>query len=487
MEIQLINDKPAVGNQVFLIAATAALRQLPLNENELAYVQAKLTDAPGLLTLNRLGRWIFIVAIDGGKAQNQQVELWRRRGNELAAIAKKEKIRAIEIHAADTGKGPLLAFAEGLALGNYAFTKYFTDGQAKQQYLSEVTLVHGDIAPADIERLKAIIDSVTLVRDMVNEPVVSLNALKLAERFGEMGREAGFTTEVLHQNQIESLRMGGLLAVNKGSIDPATFSILEWKPETALNSRPIILVGKGVVFDTGGLSLKPTPQSMDYMKSDMAGGAAVAGVIYLAARLKLPLYLMALVPATDNRPDGNAITPGDVITMHNGTTVEVLNTDAEGRLILADALSFARNYHPDLVIDVATLTGSAAMALSTQGIAGMGSAGAETMARLQQAGDEVYERVVEFPLWDEYDEMIKSDIADVKNIGSREAGAITAGKFLQRFTAYPWVHLDIAGPSFLPSADHYRPKGGSGTGVRLLFRFLENYVESIRPKADKLE
>ena len=187
--------------------------------------------------------------------------------------------------------------------------------------MSEVTLVHGDIAPADIERLKAIIDSVTLVRDMVNEPVVSLNALKLAERFGEMGREAGFTTEVLHQNQIESLRMGGLLAVNKGSIDPATFSILEWKPETALNSRPIILVGKGVVFDTGGLSLKPTPQSMDYMKSDMAGGAAVAGVIYLAARLKLPLYLMALVPATDNRPDGNAITPGDVITMHNGTTV----------------------------------------------------------------------------------------------------------------------------------------------------------------------
>ena len=235
-----------------------------------------------------------------------------------------------------------------------------------------------------------------------------------------------------------------------------------------------VLVGKGVVYDTGGLSLKPTKDSMDYMKCDMAGGAVVAAVLYYAAKCKLPLNLIALIPATDNRPDGNAYAPGDVIVMHNGKTVEVLNTDAEGRLILADALSFAKDYNPELVIDVATLTGSASMAIGNQGIVGMGNVGQTVFSALKQSGENVCERIVEFPLWEEYAESIKSDIADIKNIGSREAGAITAGKFLENFIDYPWIHLDIAGPAFLNKSDHYRSKGVTATGVRLLIDFLNH-------------
>jgi leucyl aminopeptidase len=249
---------------------------------------------------------------------------------------------------------------------------------------------------------------------------------------------------------------------------------MKWEPADAKNENPIVLIGKGVVYDTGGLTLKPTKDSMDYMKSDMAGGAVVAAVIYFAAKMKLPLHLIALVPSTDNRPDGNAYAPGDVIYMHSGQTVEVLNTDAEGRLLLADALSFAKQYRPELVIDVATLTGAAAMAIGHHGIVGMGNTGDPVFHALKLSGERVHERVVEFPLWEEYGEMIKSDIADLKNIGGREAGAITAGKFLENFVDYPWIHLDIAGPAFLDTPDHYRTKGGTAAGVRLLIDFLRS-------------
>lgn len=186
------------------------------------------------------------------------------------------------------------------------------------------------------------------------------------------------------------------------------------------------------------------------------------------------MHLIALVPSTDNRPDGNAYAPGDIITMHSEQTVEVLNTDAEGRLLLADALSFAKQYHPDLVIDVATLTGAAAMAIGQHGIAAMGNADEKVFGALKKAGEEVHERVVEFPLWEEYGESIKSDIADMKNIGGKDAGMITAGKFLEKYTDFPWIHLDIAGPAFLNSPDHYRTKGGTAVGVRLLIEFLKD-------------
>ena len=247
---------------------------------------------------------------------------------------------------------------------------------------------------------------------------------------------------------------------------------MTYKPENAVNKKPIVLVGKGVVYDTGGLSLKPTLDSMDYMKCDMGGAAAVAGAIYAVAKNEFPLWIIGLIPATDNRPDGNAYVPGDVITMYDGTTVEVLNTDAEGRMILADALSYAKQYDPEVVIELSTLTGSAHMAIDKYGMVGMGNASREVMNTLIESGDYAAESIAEFPFWDDYKEQLKSEIADLKNIGGKYGGAITAGKFLEHFTDYPYIHLDIAGPSFNKIPYNYRGKGGSGVGVRILYHFL---------------
>src|SRR5690606_34768290 len=228
---------------------------------------------------------------------------------------------------------------------------------------------------AMLMELRNIVQAVFHARDLVNEPLSFLTAECFSEQIAKMGSEAGFSVEIFNKKKIEALRMGGLLAVNKGSIDPPTFTIMEWKSEKANNNKPVVLVGKGVVYDTGGLSLKPTPKSMDYMKSDMAGGAAVAATVYAAAINKLPVHIIGLVPATDNRPDGNAYVPGDIVTMYDGTTVEIKNTDAEGRLLLADALSYAKKYDPQLVLDVATLTGSAEIITGPHAMVAMGNSG----------------------------------------------------------------------------------------------------------------
>jgi leucyl aminopeptidase len=275
--------------------------------------------------------------------------------------------------------------------------------------------------------------------------------------------------------------MGGLLAVNKGSVDPPVFCILEWKPENAVNGNPVVLVGKGIVYDTGGLNIK-TGEYMENMKTDMAGAAAVTGAIYTIARTGIPVHVVGLIPATDNRPGGNAYTQGDILTMYNKMTVEVGNTDAEGRLILADAISYASKYKPELIINIATLTGSAAMTFGSEAIAVMGNAGREYFRLLEDAGNEVFERIAELPFWDEYGDMIKSDIADIKNIGGREAGAITAGKFLEKFSEHPFIHLDIAGPGSLKKDDFYRRKTGPGTGLRLLATFLKKYAAGYSEK-----
>ncbi len=313
-----------------------------------------------------------------------------------------------------------------------------------------------------------------MARDLVNEPVNILNASGLANAFKEMGKTAGFKVDIWNKAKITQQKMGGLLSVNAGSVDEPTFTIMEYKPKNAKNKKPLVLVGKGVVYDTGGLSLKPTPNSMDMMKCDMAGGAAVGSAIYAIAKAKLNVHVIGLVPATDNRPGFNAFAPGDIITMMDGSTVEMLNSDAEGRMILADALHYAKRYEPALVIDIATLTGAAMAAIGTAGIVGMGTATGSLKDKLHTSGLNVHERIAEFPFWDEYDELMKSDIADQKNLGGTLAGAITAGKFLVKFTDYPYYHLDIAGPAFLSGKEHYKPKGGTGVGVRLFFEFAKH-------------
>ncbi len=467
-------------NRIFLLKDSSGLSQLPVSEEERTYLQNKLNNEQRLVEVNRFTSKLLIVSISASKDEFAALEAWRRQGNSVAQWAKEEKIKSIEVNPFTANAADTLAFAEGVVLGSYQFTKYNSKAEKIKTTLEEISFNGDQLSDKQLEELFVVTDAVSKARDLINEPVISLNAEKLSSVFQQMGNEVGIRTEILGKEQIEALGMGGLLAVNKGSLDPPTFSILEWKPEQAINKQPIVLVGKGIVFDTGGLSLKPTAKSMDYMKCDMAGAAAVAAAIYVAAKNRLPLHLVALVPATDNRPGGNAITPGDVITISNGATVEVLNTDAEGRLILADALSYAKKYGPMLVIDLATLTGSAAMTLGTHGIVAMRSQCGELFELLKNAGDRVYERLVELPLWEEYDEMIKSNIADMKNIGGGEAGAISAGKFLQRFADYPWIHLDIAGPAFLhTTADHYRTVGGTATGVRLLTDFFNLLVQGM--------
>ena len=325
--------------------------------------------------------------------------------------------------------------------------------------------------------MNAVIEATCFARDLVNEPLSYLTAPQLSKEIQKAGKANGFSVEVFDKKKIEKLKMGGILAVNFGSIDPPRFNILTWKPKNAKNTRPVVLVGKGIVYDTGGLSLKPTANSMDFMKCDMGGAATVIGAMSAIAKAKLPVHVVALVPSTDNRPGGNAYVPGDVITMYNGTTVEVLNTDAEGRMVLADALHYAKKYKPELVMDFATLTGAAAAAVGPVGICCMGNAEEKLKSKLKESGEEVYERLVELPLWREYGDQLKSNIADIKNIGGGYAGMITAGKFLQHFTGdkYPWMHFDIAGSAYLKAADGYRTKEGTGAGVRLMFDFFKKY------------
>jgi len=362
---------------------------------------------------------------------------------------------------------------EGFLLASYQFNKYFKD-EEKREYQLENILVEESFGEENIEELFDITTAVFWARDMVNEPVSFLNAEQFSDEIFTLAQDANINVTVLEKAQIETLKMGGLLAVNQGSIDPPTFTILEYKPENASNKKPIVLVGKGVVYDTGGLSLKPTPNSMDIMKSDMGGAATMVGAIYLAAKQELPLHLIALIPATDNRPGLNAYAPGDIVTMMNGLTVEVLNTDAEGRMILADALTYSKKYNPELVIDAATLTGAAHRAVGEHATCIMGTADKKYFTQLEKAGETCYERTMTFPFWDEYGEELKSPIADLKNLGGPSAGMITAGKFLENFVESPYIHMDIAGPAWLDKTNAYRTRGGSGVGVRMLYHFLKN-------------
>ncbi|GAA3927336.1 leucyl aminopeptidase [Hymenobacter algoricola] len=482
MPIQLAHAAtlPAHADSVFLLPAgttelPAALADLP--EAARQYVAAQLAADSKLITVNHYShRHYFVVASAKGSA-HLIAEAVRKSGHQLHAQLKADKVA--ELYVQDLANGAdgtlALALAEGLYLTAYEFEGYKTDEKAKKAAdLTRILLV-GAASAAAIQALQNVLQGVCLARNLINAPLNKLNATQFAERMAEAGDEAGYQTEIFDLPRLEALRMGGLLAVNLGSPEPPTFTIMEWKPENARNAKPYVLVGKGVVFDTGGLSLKPTPGSMDMMKCDMSGGAAVTGVLYALAKNQVPVHVIGLVPATDNRPGGMAYVPGDVLTMYSGLTVEVLNTDAEGRLILADALAFAKKYDPELVFDIATLTGAAARAVGKEGLVAMGTADEEQMLALKQAGHRTHERIVEFPLWDEYAEHIKSDIADINNLGKAEAGAISAGKFLERFIeGTPWIHLDIAGPAYLTAPDSYRGKGGTGTSVRLLYDFLVN-------------
>jgi len=453
---------------------------LSLSEKEYALKQAG--EKEEYILINSFSRQTYIVMARGEGPDYRKKEELRKTASGMKKLIKSNNHSELVISSSVSFQGALEAFTEGLLLSIYTFSKYKTkkEREDKSNYPAKL-LILDKKDEVDVRWLSELTDAVYFVRDLINEPVNHLNAPALAGEIKKRGDAAGFSVEVLNKGKIEALKMGGLLSVNRGSVDPPVFCILEWKPERQLNSRPVVLVGKGVVYDTGGLNIK-TGDHMDNMKGDMAGAAAVTGVLHTIARTGIPLHVIGLIPATDNRPGGNAYTQGDIITMFNKMTVEIGNTDAEGRLILADAISYASKYRPELIIDIATLTGSAAVTFGIQASAVMGNAGKEYFSLLEEAGNEVYERVAGLPFWDEYGELIKSDFADVRNVGPREAGAITAGKFLERFAEYPLIHIDIAGPGSLKKDDYYRLKDGPGTGVRLLSTFLKMYAETLETK-----
>lgn len=453
-------------------------KQLGFNANEIGYINKKISEKEQLILINRFTQLVYIYLHDKATdySQSKQLETLRSMGSKICVGLNAHKYAQLLIKNLNDNDELALAVAEGCALTNYQFLKY--KSKAEKNTLSKITFVSTTIKKAAAAELEILVDAVCIARDLVNEPQSYLTAPKFADEMKSLGKKSNLQVTVFNKKQIEALKMGGLLAVNQGSQTPPTFTIMEWKPKKPVNKKPIVLVGKGVVYDTGGVSLKPTPNSMDYMKCDMAGGATVAATLYAIANAKLNVHVIGLIPATDNRPGENAYVPGDVIKMHGGQTVEMLNADAEGRLLLADALTFAAKYKPELVFDFATLTGAAAAAIGGYGIVCMGTADEATKLNLKISGNQVHERLVEFPLWDEYDKLLKSDIADMKNIGGPVAGAITAGKFLERYINYPWMHFDIAGPAWNSATDDYRLKNGTGVGVRLMFDFLKKITET---------
>ncbi len=398
------------------------------------------------------------------------LEDWRCLGGNVTNLLQTNKIETAIIVEFDGSEEQKNAFLEGMILSSYIFEKYLKKQKA---FKIMVTISDSAITAKSLKDLQSLTTSVGMVRTMVNEPLNKLNALSFSSLAEAMAEKFGFETKVLHQEEIKKLKMGGLLGVNQGSETPATFNIFTHKPANAVNEKPLVLVGKGVMFDTGGYSVK-VGGNMVGMKADMAGGAAVLGTVAALAMNEIPYYVIGLVPATDNMISGKALVVDDIITMMDGTTVEVLNTDAEGRLVLADALTYAKKFNPQLVIDMATLTGASAAITGTFGVAMAGNS-QENMDKLMVAGDTVYERLVQLPFWKEYEKLLKSNVADLKNIGGPIGGATTAGKFLEHFTDYPWIHLDIAGASYLENKDSdYKQQGASAVGVRLIYQFIQN-------------
>lgn len=467
--------KPTAKFVVYLVDELRQLKGEPALDTEtIQYFSEKLKNGGQSALLQGPNHGIQVSLCSGSSAAEKAEQL-RRAGAQLATHLNAQKISSVLLISKTTQASAAYQFAEGLSLSAYKFLKYFSDAKKRSGTFQTIEFDKQAITVKEMQQLSTIIEAVGIARDLVNEPLNALGAKELGATISRLGKQAGFRTKVMTKAEITREKMGGILAVNRGSIQGPTFSIMEHKPAKFLNKQPIVLIGKGVVYDTGGLSLKPTPNSMDRMKSDMSGAAVVAASMYAIAKMKLPLHIIALVPATDNRPGEEAYVPGDVIRMYSGKTVEVLNTDAEGRMLLADALHWATRYKPELVIDFATLTGAAAAITGSEAMIFMGTAPESVKKALADSGQRQHERMVELPLWKEYNDMIQSEIADLKNVGGPYGGAITAGKFLEHFTAYPWIHCDIAGVSFNTAKAHYKPAGGTGFGIRALLDFLLHY------------
>ena len=371
----------------------------------------------------------------------------------------------------------LEAIVRGADLGLYDFNTYKSEKKSFRPALMKIT-INNKLVPSlnkIIKHGEIISNAIMLSRDLSNLPSNYCTPTYIAQRVKKISSGRPIKTTVFTTQKLKQLGFGGLLGVAQGSKQPPCFIIMEYSGGKR-REKPIVFVGKTITFDTGGISIKPSA-SMDEMKHDKSGGATVIGIMQAVADLKLPVNVVGLIPATENMPGGSAYKPGDILTFYNKKTAEILNTDAEGRVILADALSYAQTYKPKMIIDFATLTGACIVALGTVA-SGMIGNDKKIMHLLMKSAEYTGEKVWELPLWDEYKKLIRSDVADIKNIGGRGAGTITAAAFLSHFVGeYPWVHLDIAGTAWTQEGTpkkSYIKKGATGVGVLLSIDFLRS-------------
>lgn len=433
-------------------------------------------------TIHTKNRIIILAGL--GKSSAVTLETVRITTAVAARTANRQKMShiAVEIPAniPNLNLIPEIARAqtESVLLSMYSFKKYITSGE-KINAVKEITFFtsinqNSSVTKQIINGIKngsIIGEAVNLARDLGNEPSNVLFPVSFAKIIQERGKLKKYSVTVLGKKEIEKHKMGCVIAVSKGSRHEPKFVIMNYKGSTA-NVKPVVLVGKGVTFDSGGISIKPS-SGMEEMKMDMCGAAAVTGIFDAVAGMKMKINLVGIIPMVENMPGGNALKPGDIIKAMNGLTVEIDNTDAEGRLILADALVYAKKFNPEYVLDLATLTGAAVVVTGFLASVIMGNDD-KMISDLKEAGFRTYDRAWDLPLWEEYDRFIDSDNADMSNTGiPRQAGTIAGGVFLKKFVKdYKWVHIDIAGTAMIKTATDYNPKYATGSGVRLVTQYL---------------
>jgi leucyl aminopeptidase len=427
-----------------------------------------LSDEPRKVTLMGLG-----------KEDALSLRILRRALFSLAKIARRHRDETIAVVYPyplpdATEEETLFLIADYLAAADYKYDAYQTKNKDdKAPAISATVVAAGNSGAKELRVLqteaRAVADGVRTVRDLGNAPSNILTATKLADRAEEVAKAIGIKCTVYGRKEIERMKMGGLIAVNRGSVEEPRFIVMEYAPKRA--KQHVALVGKGITFDSGGISIKPA-EKMEEMKFDMCGAAAVIGTIEAAAKLALPVRITGLIPSTDNLPSGSAYKPGEIITMMNGKTVEIVNTDAEGRMILGDALHYASQLRPNVLLDYATLTGACVVALGSEA-SGLFTPDDELAQKLIEAGERVGDRLWRMPEWDDYKDLIRSEWADMKNSGGRWGGAISAALFLKEFVDCPsWAHLDIAGTAYAEAETAREVKGATGAGVRMTISYL---------------
>lgn len=420
-----------------------------------------------------------IILVGLGEKKKVKNDNYRQAAGTVSRLTPVKKSKTVAFHfSLSDSESVIEAAVEGFLLGRFDMDDYKT-GTENKNNITEIAYFYGASKAQSaclnkaVSRAEIIADAVTLARRLAMHPGNIITPKSFAAEALSLSRKYHFKCTVLDEKMIREEKMGALAAVGQGSEQPPRFVILQYRSAKA-SPKPIVLIGKGITFDSGGISLKPGLE-MDEMKGDMTGGAIMMATLMTAVRLKLPLNLVALIPLAENMPSGKALKPGDIITSRKGKTIEIINTDAEGRLILADALDYANKFKPQAVIDIATLTGAAIFVLGNAGVPILGN-NRKLMENIKAASEATAEKVWELPLWDDYREMMKSSIADLKNSGGRPAGTITATAFLENFIGdWPWAHIDIASVDLEKSGKPYIPKGATGIGVRLLVELLARW------------